>query len=272
MMSRTVRVLSAMFLFTCLLAAPAFAETISQTFDHALGNGNNPQSWEHRIDLPDAWAMNKVSFVGRSVELKDKLVIEREELKPNYYYIKVRLPKGWWGSAKGSVRVTVEGSAVPLTAPVLGACTALKATDPGDMPNLSWNGAGKFTNVTLIDRASGRTIWERVILGATSCKMDESYLTVGHNYFFGTRQSDGTGRYSPESKIAFKIGTRKVPCTTCGQSGWVRCPFCNGTGMGHGGPIGSPNSFCSNCHGTGRVVCNTCNGSGKMDEPIIVNE
>lgn len=252
-----------------LLCGQASAENISMKFDHALGMGSNSKSYEHRIDIPDEWAMKKIYMDGRSVKTDGDLVVEREELKPNYYYVKVRLVKGWWGSAKGSVHINISGSSVLPGSPAPGACSNLKASDPGNMPNLSWNGLGKYTAVSLMDISSGRTIWERVILGKTSCKMDESYLTVNHRYFFAAKQSDDAGRYSPEAKISFKIGTREETCGACNGAGWFRCNFCHGTGH-----IGGPNGWqmCSNCGGTGRERCTQCMGDGKIDIPIIVNE
>jgi hypothetical protein len=49
--------------------------------------------------------------------------------------------------------------------PAPGPCTDLQVTDPGKNPHLAWKGLEQFPGLTLLDRASGNTIWERVILG-----------------------------------------------------------------------------------------------------------
>ncbi|HQG29074.1 MAG TPA: hypothetical protein PLY73_11040, partial [Candidatus Ozemobacteraceae bacterium] len=55
----------------CLFLLPAIAgaETLTQNFDHKLGMNQAAQSWEHRIDLPDAMAQNGMSFFRRSLTL-----------------------------------------------------------------------------------------------------------------------------------------------------------------------------------------------------------
>lgn len=257
-----------------LLAGPAMAETITQTFEHQLGIGESAKSFEHRIDLPEPLAMKGQIFVGRQLELSGKMVIEREELKGTYYYVKVRLPKATLWVAKGSLKVTLETGAQPPATPVLESCTGLKVTGPGLTPRLSWNGAGKYTAVTLLDRGSGKTVWERVILGKTVADLDEGGLSVGRRYFFGARQSDETARYSPEAKVAFRVDVKVERCRSCYGTGWETCRSCNGSGhFVSQGPNGQPiYTVCSFCHGTGRQPCTWCNGTGKIETPIIVPE
>ncbi len=269
-----VRVLAVVFLLGVVGVGAAFADTITQTFEHSLAVGTHAQSWEHRIDLPDAWAMKGQFFVKRSLALTGKMVIEREELKPNYYYVKVRLPKAYLWVAKGNLQVTLEGGAEAPATPVLEPCTGLKVSGYGTTPKMAWIGQGKFTALTLLDRTSGESVWERVILGKTTADLDEGNLSVGHHYFFGARQSDETGRYSAETRAGFRVDVKKEKCRYCYGSGWETCRNCNGAGhIVSTGPNGQPvYTICGACNGTGRQRCTWCNGTGYTEVPIIVNE
>lgn len=271
---RLARFVLAVFVLCVVCSGAAFSETISQNFDHSLGLGTSAQSWEHRIDLPDGWAMKGQIFVNRGLKLSGKLVIEREELKSNYYYVKVRLPKAWAWTAKGSLSVTLEGGAEAPTTPVLDPCEGLRAYGYGTTPRFSWTGQGKFSAVTLLDRTTGLNVWERVIVGGCTCELDEGSLRVGNHYYFGARQSDETGRYSGESRAGFRVDVRHERCTFCNGAGWTFCNSCGGSGhFMSTGPNGQPiYTICSSCGGSGRQRCTFCNGTGYTEVPIVVNE
>jgi hypothetical protein len=276
-MKRFFRVLSpAVFgMFALLLCLPLIgaAETIGKTFDHNLGIGTGSKSYEHRIDLPEALLAKGHVFVQRSLGLSGKLVIEREELKGTYYYVKVRLPKAWLIPAKGSLKVTLETGTQAPASPVLQAPAGLTVREPAGNPRFSWQGTGKFTAVSLLDRNSGQTVWERVILNATQTQVDENVLAIGHRYLWAVKQADETARYSTETSDAFSIKTRYERCTPCFGSGWVRCGPCGGSGhVIVNGPNGPISQTCNYCHGSGRERCTICRGTGQVEVPVIVHE
>ncbi len=252
---------------------PAMAQTLTQAFPHSLGVGTSAQSYEHRIDLPEDWASKNVFFVKRTLVLTGKMVIEHEELTPNYYFVKVRLPKAWLLTAKGSLSVTLDGGQPPSVA-FPDACTGLRVGPPATKPRFSWAGLGKYTAVSLLDKGTGKTVWERVILGKCDCEMDEGSLGVGHRYLWAVKQSTEAGRYSPEAQGAFKIGVTYERCVHCMGTGWIRCAYCNGTG-GHvvTGPNGQSHyQICGQCGGSGRERCSFCLGTGQVEVPVIIPE
>ena len=262
------------FVLCMVCSGAACAETIVQNFDHSLGIGTSAQSWEHRIDIPDGLAMKGQVFVKRTLALAGKLVIEREEFKSNYYYVKVRLPKAWMWVSKGNLAVTLETGAEAPSTQVLEPCQGLRVFGYGTTPKFSWNGLGKFTAVTLLDRTSAQNVWERVILNGCAGDLDEGSLRVGNHYYFGVRQSDETGRYSTESRAAFRVDVRQERCTYCSGAGWTFCNSCGGSGhFVTTGPNGQPiYTICSACGGSGRQRCTFCNGTGYTEVPIVVNE
>ncbi|HOT28551.1 MAG TPA: hypothetical protein PLU72_10195 [Candidatus Ozemobacteraceae bacterium] len=261
----------------CLFLLPAIAgaETLTQNFDHKLGMNQAAQSWEHRIDLPDAMAQKGMSFFRRSLTLSGKLVIEREELTPTYYYVRVHLPKAVFGS-KGTLNVRLEAvENMPPCAPVArptGLALA-KNSDP-TAPTFTWSGLGKYAAVTLYDVTANKTVFERIVLNTRSCEMDEGRLPIDHHYKWAVCESDECARYSPEAQAGFRLELRTERCWTCNGYGWVRCNTCNGTGIivvqgQNGQPI---QTLCNWCRGTGRQTCNICLGSGRVERPIAIPE
>ncbi|MBI3039284.1 hypothetical protein HYY75_09605 [bacterium] len=265
----------AVSLICCTFTSWAYGETISQSFEHKLGFGESSKSWEHRVDLPDGWAMKNLFFAKRTLALSGKLVIEREEFKPNYYYVKVRLPKATLWTGKGSLAVTLEGASQPLPGDAPDSPTGLWVNGGSSIPNFKWNGLGKYTAITLLDRGNGKTVWERLILNSTKCQMDEGDLRVGHHYLWAVKQSDETARYSTESQAGFRIDTKWGPCEYCHGMGSTVCTTCSGSGwiwVG-GGPNGTPiHTPCHRCNGTGRERCTWCHGQGTVQVPVIVVE
>jgi hypothetical protein len=257
-----------------LIGAPASADQITQAFEHSLGIGTAAKSFEHRIDLPEALAAKNMVFQKRELTRAGKLVIEREELTPTYYYVKVRLPKALLWMAKGSINVTLtaETGAPSTVAPA--APTDLHISEPALSPKFSWQGLGQYSAITVMDRVSGTTAWERIILNAKGCQLDEGSLKVGHRYVWAVKQASLNGKYSAEVANAFRIGTKAQYCLQCHGSGWVRCMTCNGTGhIVVNGPNGTPVSqICYQCHGNGRQRCTFCNGTGTVQVPVIIPE
>lgn len=249
------------------------AQELNQNFAHSLGIGNSAQSYEHRIDLPENLATEGKFFVGRTLKLDGKLVIEREELTRTYYYVKVRLPKATLWFAKGSIDITLKINDTDAMVPVLAAPAALKVYGES-YPHFSWNGNGNYSAITLLDRNSGDTMWERVILDKHACTMDEGYVKIGGKYTWAVKQSDETGRYSFESQAHFRVGTKQVNCSHCFGHGYVTCRTCNGSGhIVTTGPNNTPvYQICHSCHGTGRERCVFCHGTGHVTEPDIIPE
>lgn len=207
-MNRIARMASIVALAFALLAPFAVsAETLTQTFEHQLLVNQPPQSWEHRIDLPDAQAIAGEIFVKRDLALEGRLVIEREVLTPTYYYIKVRLPKHPAEPMKGILKVVLDTGKQAATTPVLDPVTELKLiTDAAPVlrPAFTWKGAGKFAAVTLYDVDLGQTVMERVAVNHKFTQFNEGWLTK-HHYRWAVKQADATGRYSKEVQAAFRI-------------------------------------------------------------------
>jgi len=274
-MRNTLHFLLLIVLCATLLPSAAWAETVSQVFEHKLGMNQAAQSWEHRIDLPDAMAQQGKSFFRRTLSLSGKLVIEREELTATYYYIRVHLPKAFFGS-KGAVTVQLEAvENLPPCAPVArptGLALA-KNSDP-TAPTFAWNGLGKYAAISLYDVTDNMTVFERIVVGVRSCAMDEGRLAIGHHFKWAVCESDECARYSPEAQAGFRLELRTERCWTCNGYGWVRCNTCNGTGIivtqgQNGQPV---QTVCSWCHGTGRQTCTLCNGTGRLERPVAIPE
>lgn len=258
-----------------LVTGTAWAETVSQTFEHKLGMNAPAQSWEHRIELTEGQMNDGLFFVRRALTLTGKLEIESEELKGNYYYVKVWLPKTFWGT-KGALTVNIEAldqtpSMNPPAAP-----TDLKISGKSDpmAPTFTWKGLGKCSAVTLYDVTTNQTVWERIAVNALQAEVSGS-LKIGHHYKWAVKQSDENAKYSLETQAGFRLETRWETCMTCRGSGWVTCSSCHGAGGTYsGGANGQPPVYhpCSFCHGSGRQRCNICLGHGQVERPIIIVE
>lgn len=209
----------------------AIADVIERTYEHKLGMSQGATSWEHRIDLPEDQLAKNYVFHKRSFTLSGRLVVEREELTRTFYYIKVRLPKAQLLPMKGAITVSVESTQTPVPPMTLPAPAKLYMTNPAEAPGFGWEGAGRFTNITLLDRHSGKTIWERVHVGLTHCRLDEDKLYVHGRYIWAVRQSDETAAWGPSSEFRFRIETRIEICPQChGVNSQPPCTTCHGTG------------------------------------------
>ncbi|MFZ5950699.1 MAG: hypothetical protein ACOYXC_08335 [Candidatus Rifleibacteriota bacterium] len=260
-------------LAVALVISPVTGEELSKNFAHSLSIGSSAQSYEHRIDLPENWASSGKYFVGRTLALDGKLVIEREELTRTYYYVKVRLPKAALWFAKGSINITLKAENTDSALPVLESPAGLKAAG-GYYPRFSWAGTGSYSAISLFDRSTGKTMWERVIPGKTQCDMDEGSVRVGAKYTWAVKQSDDTGRYSKEAQANFRVGTKEERCRQCYGHGYLTCRYCHGSGhIVVNGPNNTPvTQVCHTCHGTGRERCMDCNGTGHITVADIINE
>ncbi|MBF0409128.1 MAG: hypothetical protein HQM10_17400 [Candidatus Riflebacteria bacterium] len=204
----TVPLLMVVFLFALLsIGAASAEEMISQEFSHSLLVNQPSQSWEHRIDLPLQTEGQFKIFIKRKLSLDGRLVIEREELTPTYYYVKVRLPKyiGEFAGGKLTVKLFMDKS--PLNTPPLDAPENLKLMEGSAArhPDFIWKGAKKYSAITLYDVDTNQTIWERIILGYEGAGFDEpTYLDL-HHYRWAVKQSDETGRWSNEAQAGFRI-------------------------------------------------------------------
>lgn len=256
-----------------MLLSPLGAEELSQKFSHSLSLGNPAQSYEHRIDLPENWAAEGKYFVGRSLAVDGKLVIEREELSKTYYYVKVRLPKATLWFAKGSINISLKAEKDVSPAPALSAPADLKVNG-GYYPRFSWNGSGNYSAISLLDRSNGGTVWERVILNAHKCDMDEGNVRIGGKYAWAVKQSDNSGRYSLEATRNFRVDATQERCRQCFGHGYITCRYCHGSGhVVVNGPNNTPvTQVCHQCNGTGRERCLDCNGHGYITVPTIVDE
>lgn len=184
----------------------ACAETLTQTFKHVLIVNTPPQSFEHRIDLPDAAMQAGQVFNRRRLKLDGRLVIEREELTRTWYYVKVRLPKHPAEPMMGELKVELDYGAPIAPPPLLPAPTHLQvATISAALrPAFTWKGEGKYTAFTLYDLDADKTVMERVAVIHDYTQVSEGWLEH-HRYRWAVRQADETGRYGPEAQAAFRI-------------------------------------------------------------------
>lgn len=205
-MNKGILVCSFMTIALVFSAALAGAETLKQQFDHQLLVNTPAQSWEHRIDLPEANAQKGLVFTKRNLQLLGRLVIEREEFTPTYYYVKVRLPKHFQEPARGFLNVELEIGNKPVAPVVTVPPTNLSIMDgcAARKPALLWKGEGKYTAITVYDVDAGKTVWERVIVGFKGAEYDEGYLDL-HHFKWAVKQSDESGRYTGETQAGFRI-------------------------------------------------------------------
>ena len=192
------------FALTCLTAQ---AETLEQNFFHQLKVGEQPQSWEHRIDLPEAAAMQGRVFVARSLDLRmGKLVIESELFTPTFYYVKVRLPKHPEVPMAGNLKVELQIGDV-LSSKVPQAPTLLALSDVGATlkPVFTWKTPARYAAITLYDLTEQKTVWERVSTTCGYIGFDEGWLKKDHRYRWAVKVSETNGRYSPEAMAGFRI-------------------------------------------------------------------
>jgi len=194
-----------MGLLLCITAAQA--ETLEQTFSHQLKVGDQPRSWEHRINLPDSAAMKGRVFIARSLDLRmGKLVIEREEFTPHYYYVKVRLPKHVDIPMAGTLKVEITiGSLFETNAPAAPTALALSKAGATLKPVFTWKTSSRYAAISLFDLTEQKTVWERVSTTSGYIGFDEGLLKKDHRYRWAVKVSDANGRYSSESASGFRI-------------------------------------------------------------------
>jgi len=199
--------LVAVLLFAVALVCPVSAETLSQTFTHELVVTAPAQSWEHRIDLPEELSATGRIFVRRALELTGRMVIEREQFTPTYYYVKVRLPKLVGEPMKGILKVDLELGSQPAVTPVPGQPTGLGTAPvtPALRPAFIWKGTGPYYAVTLYDVDENRTVMERVVIRNTYCSSTSEEWLKHHHYRWAVKQADETGRWSKEAQAGFRI-------------------------------------------------------------------
>lgn len=193
--------------FMMLFVSSLQAETIEQNYFHQLKVGELAQSWEHRIDLPDAAAMKGQVFTGRNLDLRmGKLVIEREVLTPTYYYVKVRLPKHPEVPMAGNLKVELQiGNVISDKKPEAPSALALSSVGATLKPVFTWKTPSRYAAVTLYDLTEQKTVWERVAVNCGYIGFDEGYLSKDHRYRWAVKVSDVNGRYSTETMAGFKI-------------------------------------------------------------------
>ncbi len=206
-MRRILPVVLGLFVFVLLTAAVARAETITQEFKHNLLVNQPAQSWEHRIDIPEDCQAHGMIFVKRNLFLMGKLVIEREEFTPAYYYVKVSMPKHPGEPVAGVLKVTIDLDKKPCADPIVAPATDLKLMDgcASRYPIFTWKGNNNYAAITLYDADTNQTIWERVICKHSGAGYDEITPLPLHHYKWAVKLSDATGRWSKETQAAFKI-------------------------------------------------------------------
>ncbi|MBU1107809.1 MAG: hypothetical protein KKB51_14140 [Candidatus Riflebacteria bacterium] len=192
------------FALTCLTAQ---AQTIEKTFFHQLKVGEQPQSWEHRIDLPEEAAMQGRVFVARSLDLRmGKLVIESELFTPTFYYVKVRLPKHPEVPMAGNLTVELKiGDVLSNVAPQAASQLALSEYGATLKPIFTWKTPARYAAITLYDLTEQNTVWERVSTTCGYIGFDEGWLKKDHRYRWAVKVSEVNGRYSPEVMAGFRI-------------------------------------------------------------------
>jgi len=233
----------------------ARAEEINKEFIHHAGWFHGVTYFEDRVDLPEDALAQKKMFVGRTVIVSEKGFIVREEMKANYYYVKVGVPDGIMGKDI-TVTVNLRVDSNPLTAPIVDRPSNLRVSGSARSPEFGWSGGGTYTAFTLLNMDSGTTLYERVLMTTQSHKTDLR-LDEG-SYIFAVKQSDGTGRYSPETKGKFRVDSHFERCKNCHGHGEVDCSYCHGSGhdINH--------DRCTWCHGHGEVECSSCDGRGEV--------
>lgn len=204
-----MRIRSLVLLIVCLLsvAMVAQAETLEKNFFHQLKVGEQPQSFEHRIDLPEAAAMKGQVFTGRGLDLRmGKLVIEREMLTPTFYFVKVRLPKHVEIPMAGNLKIQLEiGDVLSSKTPDAPVQLALSSAGATLKPVFTWKTTSRYAAITLLDLTEQKTVWERVSTTSGYIAFDEGYLKKDHRYRWAVKVSDANGRFSTETVAGFKI-------------------------------------------------------------------
>jgi hypothetical protein len=203
---RTARVLL-MMISLFLFASAVQAETMEMNFFHQLKIGEQPQSWEHRIDLPESAAVKGQVFVLRNLDLRmGKLVIEREMLTPTFYYVRVRLPKHVDAAMAGNLKVTLEtGSMISQHTPDAPVNLQLSPAGATLKPVFTWKTSCRYAAVSLLDLTEQKTVWERISTTCGYIGFDEGFLKKDHRYRWAVKVSDANGRFSTESVSGFKI-------------------------------------------------------------------
>ena len=192
-----------------LVAQVAAAETLTKTFFHQLLVTDPATSFEHRIDLPEEAAMAGKYFIKRSLDLRmGKLVVEREEFTPQYYYVKVRLPKLVGQPMAGQIKIDLE-IGTPVTAPAVEAPTKLKLFEHAAAlkPVFTWTTKERYAMVTLYDLDEQKTVWERVSTLPGYIGFDEGYIAK-HRYMWAVRVGNEYGKWSTEVQARFHIETQ----------------------------------------------------------------
>ncbi len=204
MRSKLVLFLALCFAVTCLTAQ---AQTVEKNFFHQLKVGEQPQSWEHRIDLPEEAAMQGKVFVARNLDLRmGKLVIERELFTPTFYYVKVRLPKHPDVPMAGNLKVELKiGDVISGNAPQAPTELALSPVGATLKPIFTWKTPARYAAISLYDLTEQKTVWERVSTLSGYIGFDEGWLKKDHRYRWAVKVSEANGRYSPEVSAGFRI-------------------------------------------------------------------
>ncbi|MFC1742709.1 hypothetical protein ACFL35_01855 [Candidatus Riflebacteria bacterium] len=203
------RLLAISFLFLFFTATELFAEkTIDKMITHELRVNTKAKSWDHVIRVPEELAMKGYFFVQRHFTTVGlgTLVVVREELKKNYYYLKVRLPKHYSMPAVGSVKIILKLSGEPVNISHPAKPTDLKVSPYGAVlrPIFTWKGGEKYAALTLLDTESGKTIFERAISLHKSCFYDESaFLKPNHSYIWAVKQANAYGKYGKEVRVEY---------------------------------------------------------------------
>ncbi len=208
-MRKMTFVLCGLFILFAGLTAQGMTatETMTKVFDHQLLVNSQPQSWEHRIDLPDGCAHEGHVFLARRLKLEGRLVIEAEEFTPTYYYVKVRLPKHFEEPARGILTVEIDKGAPMALPAVPEAPTELKIhpVSAARKPAFVWKTAARYGMITLYDLDENKTVWERVSVRQGVAAYDEPGYLPLHRYLWAVKVSDQTGRWSRETRAAFRI-------------------------------------------------------------------
>lgn len=204
MRTKSILLLALGFVFTCLIVQ---AQTIENNFFHQLKVGEQPQSWEHRIDLPEEAAMLGHVFVERSLDLRmGKLVIECELFTPTFYYVKVRLPKHPEVPLAGNLKVELKiGDIISTKAPPAPTQLALSEYGATLKPIFTWKTTVRYAALSLYDLTEQKTVWERVATTGGYIGFDEGWLKKDHRYRWAVKVSEANGRYSSEAMAGFKI-------------------------------------------------------------------
>ena len=200
---------AALVLGLLLVSSCVQAEVISQKFEHQLLVNSQPQSWEHRIDLPENMMQQGLYFLKRDLQVVGRLVIEREVLTRTSYYIKVRLPKHYEEPMYGAVTVSVEASAQTPAGTPVAAPTEVKLFEvaPALRPVITWKGDTRFAHVTLYDLDENATVLERVTVNHKYASVVEGWLKQ-HHYRWAIKLADDFGKTSKEVQVGFRIETQ----------------------------------------------------------------